>query len=277
MRAIGINFSDTKSSGILVIVEGNCGICVKKENGFLAQFIFPKEVVFEIDETELLSKLSISTTLYPKGLDKPEGDEPRNSFSRNRRFIFVENLRDLLSDTNWTALSAEQIRRGIEIPKQEGRVDSSWSCGPNSGARALQMLDRDVTNFDLFVSLCPTNWCFVTIGPTVGQLAQFLSTHKSSFTPSAVYEEKFEKTLESIKKSIASKTPTIILLVRSFANMHYVNVIGFNDAERRVGIMETNQYIYWMTYDDLKLWMSLEDHILLWFTDMDNFSNTFTK
>jgi hypothetical protein len=60
--------------------------------------------------------------------------------------------------------------------------------------------------------------------------------------------------------------------------MHYMNIIGFNDREQKVAIMETSQFIYWMTYDELKLWMNFGNHIITWFTSMDDFNNiTFIK
>ena len=63
------------------------------------------------------------------------------------------NFYDCINYTSgWKTLDKEKIQSALEqVPSQA----ESWSCGPNSAARALILAGRSISQFDIFLRNCP--------------------------------------------------------------------------------------------------------------------------
>jgi hypothetical protein len=263
-------FMHSKCLDVLAIIEGSRGVLAAEHDSFLVQSVFPYENIISSTFGEIFDS-AVKEGAMPLGMDKPES-ETRHTFGRGPGYNFEKDLRALSSDRTWRALPAHKIRDGYQIPSQDGRSDSSWSCGPNSGARALQMLDITVVNYDGFVAGCPRTWFFGFIGPTVGQLSNYIDTSLSSFEPRPLYTEDFDFVLNEIVDGINLGRPSVISIERNLTSAHYVTLVGYNVVLQRVAILDTDRVLYWMTVDELWFWMNWSGHIIQWVTDMDDFN-----
>lgn len=203
---------------------------------------------------------------HSDGPYKPEQEEPRGILNGSPYFNFELDLTILVNTADWKSLDYKQIKKANEIIFQYADVQNKdWSCGPNSAARALRMLGCEITDYNKFRDECPHYWLFGTIGPTPNKLAQYISRVS---TPHVGAQFKYlnlnQKTefWQIITGSINQSKPVLILLERSFANLHYVNLIAFNERESRVAILDTNNSIYWINYENLCFWMNCHGHLL---------------
>ncbi|HXW53750.1 MAG TPA: hypothetical protein VEL47_06570, partial [Myxococcota bacterium] len=199
--------------------------------------------------------------------------EPRNKFNGSRFFNFEVDLKILTNSSSWRSLNAARIRNAhYGVPSQDNRPERSWGCGPNSGARSLLLLGFENIDFDNFVAACPKSWSlFADVGPTPRQLAEYLHKRPGPYIVRAQFEDYFSDALASIKSSVDNDMPTIVLLIRTTRSMHYVNIIGYNNTEQKIAVMDTDEVIYWLTYDDLKFWMDAGWHFLqlFWIDDFN--------
>lgn len=255
-----------------IIIKGGIGILVPKAFEKTAKTIWKNEEISSLSESDFTKEAEkTESRLHLFGQYKGPA-EPKKYFNGSPYPRFSADLGVLVADGSWHKLSKGQIQNGYNIPSQIGRPDAPWSCGPNSGARALQMLDRRVIDFNGFVKQCPKSFSFIwDIGPSPTQLANYLANTGTSFPPYPELSEHFQTTLNSIRWSIGNRRPMIVNLIRSFSSMHYVTVIGYSDAYKRVAIMDTTLEIYWMTYGELEWWMTAEGHILKLFI-FENFN-----
>lgn len=54
--------------------------------------------------------------------------------------------------------------------------------------------------------------------------------------------------------------------------MHYVTIVGYNEDEKKIAVMDTTQIIYWIDYKDLEYWMNASGHFLKLFISLDDFN-----
>jgi hypothetical protein len=155
-----------------------------------------------------------------------------------------------LYNGGYKLLDKEIIRYARNAPAQDSNQHNNWSCGPNSGYRALRILNEVGYNYDSFVENCPRTinsnvlgWIVglafldpglgflastkTDVGPKPDVLANYLTSkmnaHRAKFSG---YSEPVDYE-DRVSKDILRGLPTIVLLVSGTLSMHYVNIIGF--------------------------------------------------
>ncbi|KAL9652958.1 hypothetical protein ABK040_015473 [Willaertia magna] len=149
---------------------------------------------------------------------------------------------------------------GINAALQLRRQGETWSCGPNSAARALTIINSmSLSNVSSFIENCPKSFgnptlalyasgvlagaLFGPIGALVGLGAGLaLDTVSTKFpvgpTPTTLASYSGGKCYHSdsfdgkfIENSIDSGKPIVVLLMFRPTSLHYVNVIAYDNDD----------------------------------------------
>jgi hypothetical protein len=155
---------------------------------------------------------------------------------------------DVLLSPEWSALSKEQLERGLGIPRQA----ESWSCGPNSLARTFAMLPTPhLPDYTQLVAKCPTT--LPLVGPMPHMLCRYARGRTEDNDVNCVEldpdQEHWQEALGVIRAEISDKRAVIALIAYHVTALHYLNVVGFSDAQQQLALMDTNAAIYTVSYD----------------------------
>lgn len=182
------------------------------------------------------------------------------------------------TEPGWKHLSIDRIQKALQLPKQA----ESWSCGPNSGYRAL-ILNGDKSSGNglrSFIDNCPksvgapqttggkvvdlimTSGGFtlgakvankvankfdrsIDVGPDPSSLANYINKHSKSKVKRYIGENWSDFWTE-LCRDIDRAAPAIILLEKGTIKLHYINLIGYNPNNETVAILDTDNAIeFW--------------------------------
>lgn len=111
------------------------------------------------------------------------------------------------------------------------------------------------------------------VGPTPKALSEYLNENIDSFVEEAnkiraefTQKNEFEAVLRRIRAGLGNAKPTIVLLVFGQTSMHYVNVVGINEKENRIAILDTDGTLSWTPFSDLDYLMNAQGYALNWTT-----------
>jgi hypothetical protein len=184
------------------------------------------------------------------------------------------------TEPGWKYLSLDRIEKALQLPPQA----ESWSCGPNSGYRAL-ILNGDKSSENglrSFIDKCPksvgapqttggkvvdlimTSGRFtpaaklankvanqfdrsIDVGPDPSSLANYINKHsKSKVQRYSLQEENWSDFWTQLCRDIDRAAPAIILLEYGTIKLHYINLIGYNPNNETVAILDTDNAIeFW--------------------------------
>lgn len=252
--------------------EKSLSLYGEKSTGFYAYLIPVKDV---LKFWELASKTT-------PGCANKDGAW-KNDFSRRNHDW------ERLEHEGYQLLNKDRIRFAKNAPSQDSNPrNASWSCGPNSGFRALRLLDEKIDNYESFVENCPRTInsnvvgiiasVFFTpiigglisqtdcdVGPSPEPLAAYLT--RSMKAHSAYFmglDPSYGSITTPIVHHILCGNPMIILLVSGTFNMHYVTIIGtkkdrYNplstdsvvilDTSGEIGLLSAAKLQHWMNRD----------------------------
>ncbi len=200
------------------------------------------------------------------------------------------------SNSDYTMLPKSRVEYAIEkVPNQTSTKHSDWSCGPNTGLRALYLIgDDSYQNYVSFVENCPRltepydnlTFGYGTVGPTPNQLAKYLDSKLDityHITVRNMDKQMIESDLECIKGRLENENipdfrkqyPTIALIIQSTFEMHYINIISFNeenyvilDTDGQVGYIRKSRLKHWLDRDGYANFMLKDRYTTITFCEL---------
>ncbi|QIZ72265.1 hypothetical protein [Oxynema aestuarii] len=182
------------------------------------------------------------------------------------------------TEPGWKHLPLDRIQKALQLPPQA----ESWSCGPNSGYRAL-ILNGDKSSENglrSFINNCPksigapqttggkvvdflvTGGRFtsaakvankvanqfdrsIDVGPDPSSLAKYINKHSKSKVKRYIGEN-WSDFWTQLCRDIDRTDPAIILVEKGTTSLHYINLIGYNPKNETVAILDTDNAIeFW--------------------------------
>jgi hypothetical protein len=174
------------------------------------------------------------------------------------------------SEPGWKHLPLDRIHQALQLPPQA----ESWSCGPNSGYRALilngdKSADQGDRELRSFINNCPKSLGkpqtktgkilnVVTggiasgigllkgdVGPTPSSLANYINKNSNSKVQRYIGKD-WSDFWTQLCLDIDRAEPAIILVEYGIISLHYINLIGYNPNNENVAILDTNNAIeFW--------------------------------
>jgi hypothetical protein len=182
------------------------------------------------------------------------------------------------NEPGWKYLPLDRIQKALQLSPQA----ESWSCGPNSGYRAL-ILNGDKSSGNglrSFINNCPksigdpqttggkvvdflvTGGRFtlaakvantvanqfdrsIDVGPDPSSLANYINKHSNSKVQRYIGEN-WSDFWTQLCRDIDRTDPAIILVEKGTISLHYINLIGYNPHNETVAILDTDNAIeFW--------------------------------
>lgn len=95
------------------------------------------------------------------------------------------------------------------------------------------------------------------VGPHPAALAAYLQEHVGNYEVKDLYFDGFQNALNAIRDAILKNdTPVIAHFCYGPFALHYANIVGIDDVEKEVEILETNGRLYRMSFADLERYMN---------------------
>lgn len=201
-----------------------------------------------------------------------------------------EFKKKIKTERGWKHLDLERIDKARKVKPQE----ESWSCGPNSGYRAL-IINGDKSSgsdLDSFIKKCPKSLgspqttvgkvlnvstggiaSAITamgklkkkvvggsefdVGPNPSSLAKYINQHsKSKVTRDRTdsWDDFWGKICSSIERGV----PVIVLIEEGRLALHYINLIGYNANDKSVTMLDTNNAIVFWSNSEFKKKSTIE-------------------
>ena len=177
------------------------------------------------------------------------------------------------TEPGWKYLSLERIQKALQLAPQA----ESWSCGPNSGYRALILNGDKSSDKDLraFINNCPKSLGtpqtktgkvlnVVTggiasgigllkgdVGPDPSSLANYINKHSKSKVQRYIGKD-WDSFWTQLCRDIDRAEPAIILLEGGTISLHYINLIGYNPNNQTVAILDPNNAIEFCSKSEFK-------------------------
>ena len=110
------------------------------------------------------------------------------------------------------------------------------SCGPISIAMAYELMGYSKEDWPKFIKSFP--YFFGGVFPH--RLVSHLDREKQGQEPSLTHvrADDFKVILDTVRKEIDQNRPAIVLLVNGIRSQHYVNILGYDDRNQKVLILD---------------------------------------
>jgi hypothetical protein len=171
----------------------------------------------------------------------------------------------------WKSVCVSRIHgaiQGVQSQREMGG-DAVWGCGPNSAARAAEMLGRPIGNRKYFIEHCPRSFTlplsvptpWPKVGPDPEALTSYLwkCSEFTDFWPRLTKEDNWDDMMRHFRHHLEGGRPMIVLLSLGKALQHYVCLIGLNEAQSRAALLDTSGLIIILSLDNLKHSMNAMD------------------
>ena len=168
------------------------------------------------------------------------------------------------TEPGWKHLPLDRIQKALQLQPQA----ESWSCGPNSGYRALILKGDKSSDKELrsFINQCPKSLGTPQtkpgkilnvltggiasgigllkgdVGPTPSSLANYINKHSNSKVQRFIGKT-WDNFWTQLCLDIHHADPAIILVQYGIIDLHYINLIGYNPHNESVAILDTNNAI----------------------------------
>ena len=208
--------------------------------------------------------------------------------------------KDVFSKEGWHRFPINKLEAAhLKIPSQNSDSDWTWSCGPNSAARALCLWGHnfDTESYNRFKAKCPKIcgrpntsgnqkllefWGAFTlgiapmivsnlpdVGPTPSQLAAYITRclPEGQYAYSKTYDS-FEECAQAIKDAIGRRdpAPVIAFLVLAWHHMQYTPVVGVRlDSSNEIisfALLDTTKALQEVSYEEMRYQMDTSGSVM---------------